>query len=64
MGVNTAQSNFIITNYNSVAERVNAGSPDSSVLYFKVKAGGSMNAYSNENVRQAIYCWIANGANP
>jgi hypothetical protein len=63
-GVNTAQSNFIITNYSSAAERVNAGNPDSSVLYFKVKPGGSMNAYSNANVRQAIYCWIANGANP
>ncbi len=63
-GVNTAQSNFIITNFSSVSERVNASSPDSSVLYFKVKPGGTMNAYSNANVRQTIYCWIANGANP
>jgi hypothetical protein len=63
-GTNTAQSNFIITNFSSVAERVNVGNPDSSVLYFKVKPGGSMNSYANENVRQSIYCWIANGANP
>ncbi len=63
-GVNTAQSNFIITNYSSVSERVNAGSPNTSTLYFKVKPGGAMNAYSNTQVNQAIYCWIANGANP
>jgi len=63
-GANTAQANFIITNYSSVGERVLPGNPKGSILYFKVQPGGSMNAYSNANVRQAIYCWIANGANP
>lgn len=63
-GVNTAQSNFIITNYSSVGERIIPSSPKTSVLYFKVQPGGSMNGYSNANVSQAIYCYIANGANP
>jgi len=63
-GVNTAQSNFIITNYSSVLERVNPSNPSTSVLYFKVKPGGAMNGYSNSNLNQAIYCWILNGASP
>ena len=63
-GVNTAQSNFIITNYSSVLERVNPSNPSTSVLYFKVKPGGAMNGYSNSNLNQAIYCWIRNGAVP
>jgi len=63
-GVNTAQSNFIITNYNSVLERVTPNSPNASILYFKVKPGGAMNVYSNSQVNQAIYCYIANGAKP
>lgn len=63
-GVNTAQSNFIITNYNSVLERVTPNSPNTSTLYFKVRPGGAMNVYSNSQVNQAIYCWISNGAKP
>lgn len=60
-GANTATANFIITNYSSVLERASAGNPNASLLYLKVKSGGSMAQYSNTDVTKAIYCYINNG---
>ena len=60
-GANTATANFIITNYTSVSERSSAGNPNGSLLYLKVKSGGTMAQYSNNDVTKAIYCYINNG---
>ncbi len=60
-GANTATANFIITNYTSVSERASGGNSNRSLLYLKVKTGGSMAQYSNTDVTKAIYCYINNG---
>jgi hypothetical protein len=62
-GNDTATANFIITNYNSVDERADAGNPGNSLLYFKVKPTGTMAPYTNPNINKTIYCYILNGLN-
>jgi hypothetical protein len=60
-GATTATANFIITSYTSVTERASANNPNGSLLYLKVKSGGTMAQYSNSDVTKSIYCYINNG---
>ena len=56
-------SAFDILDYPAVSAKVTANNPEGSILYQKVSTG-SMKGYSTSAIGQAIYCWIAGGANP
>lgn len=61
-GSSGAKGGVDVTSYSSVTAKVTTGNPESSVFYNSIKAGGSMAAYSDTTLNNAVYCWIKGGA--
>jgi len=57
------QSGLDITDYSSTKAFTNPGNPCSSRMYTAITTG-AMVGNSNTKIKEAVFCWIAGGANP